>query len=77
MGKGKGALSRYCSRILHNHNLLEFSGFNLHEIFVLKKILKKKVNIPTKIIGDFFKNKNIIVDGRFNENFFFFKKYQK
>lgn len=76
MGKGKGALSRYCSRILQNHNLLEFSGFNLKEVFILKKIFKKKVNIPTKIIGNFFKNKNYQFNN-LSENFFYFKKYQK
>ena len=56
MGKGKGALSRYCSRVLQNHSLFEFSGFNLREVLVLKKIFNKKVNIPTKINVDFFKN---------------------
>ncbi len=76
MGKGKGALSRYCSRILQNHNIFEFSGFNLKEVFTLKKILKKKLNLPTKIIADFFKNNNYIYTQK-NEKFFFFKKYQK
>ncbi len=76
MGKGKGALSRYCSRVFQNHSLLEFSGFNLREVFILKKILKKKVSIPTKIIGSFFKNKNYFFADS-NENFFFFTKYQK
>ena len=76
MGKGKGALSRYCSRVLQNHSLLEFSGFNIREIIILKRIFKKKVNIPTKIIGDFFRNKNYFFADS-NENFFFFKKYQR
>lgn len=76
MGKGKGALSRYCSRVLQNHSLLEFSGFNIREIITLKRIFKKKVNIPTKIIGDFFRNKNYFFADS-NENFFFFKKYQR
>jgi len=76
MGKGKGALSRYCSRILQNHNLLEFNGFNLREVFFLKKILKKKVNIPTKIIGNFFVNKYYLFDN-LSENLFAFKKYKK
>lgn len=76
MGKGKGALSRYCSRVLQNHNLLEFSGFNLREIFFLKKILKKKVNIPTKIISNFFVNKYYLF-GNLSENLFAFKKYKK
>lgn len=76
MGKGKGTLSRYCSRISQNHNLLEFSGFNLREVFILKKILKKKVNLPTRIIGGFFINKNYFFANT-NENFFFFKRYRK
>lgn len=76
MGKGKGALNRYCSRIPQNHNLLEFKGFNLCEVLKLKKIFKKKVNLPTKIIGNFFLNKNYIFANS-NENFFFFKKYQR
>lgn len=76
MGKGKGTLNRYCSRVLQNHNLLEFSGFNLREIVNLRKIFKKKVNLPTKIISNFFLNKNYLFTDS-NENFFFFKKYQK
>jgi ribosomal protein L16/L10AE len=75
MGKGKGALSRYCSRVLQNHNLLELSGFNLHDVQRLKKILSKKVNIPLKITSCFFKQKNTILNKK-NENFFFLKKYQ-
>ena len=76
MGKGKGALNRYCSRISQNHNLFEFSGFNLREILVLKKILKKKINIPTKINVGFFKNNNYIFSN-INERFFCIRKYQK
>ena len=74
MGKGKGGLVRFCARILQNHNLFEFTGFNLKELFFLKKILKKKINIPFRIFGNFFINKSY----RFiykNENFFFFKTY--
>ena len=74
MGKGKGALNRYCSRIFQNHNILEFSGFNLHEVKILKKILKKKLNIPTKINTYFFLNKCYKYTG-VNQNLFFFKKY--
>lgn len=76
MGKGKGTFSRFCSRVLQNHNLLEFSGFNLREVMVLKRIFKKKVNVPIKITSDFFKNKNYILSN-INENFYFLKKYQK
>lgn len=54
MGKGKGSLSRYCSRTLKNHNLFEFVGFSVKEILFLKKIFGKKTNIPVKIKGDFF-----------------------
>ena len=78
MGKGKGALARYCSRIVQNHNLFEFSGFNLRELFRLKKIFKKKINIPLKIRGNFFDNKQYKFNGGCsgNQNFFFFKKYK-
>ena len=76
MGKGKGTLSRYCSRVSQNHNLFEFSGFNLREILVLKKIFKKKVNISTKINVGFFKTNNYIFSNN-NEKFFCIKKYQK
>jgi ribosomal protein L16/L10AE len=75
MGKGKGALARYCSRILKNHNLFEFSGFNLKELFFLKKIFKKKVNIPIKIYSSFFLNKSYKYLFNKNEVFFFNKKY--
>ena len=74
MGKGKGAISRYCARVLQNHNLLEFSGFNLHELLRLKKIFCKKTNIPLKITSSFFNQKNLILNKK-NENFFSFKKY--
>ena len=30
MGKGKGSVARYCSRVLWNHNIFEFAGFNIH-----------------------------------------------
>jgi len=78
MGKGKGTLARYCSRTFQNHSLFEFSGFNLHELFRLRKIFNKKVNIPIKIYSDFFINKHY----KFNQNnfgnqsYFFFKKYR-
>jgi ribosomal protein L16/L10AE len=74
MGKGKGSLNRYCSRTYKNHNLFEFVGFNLKELFLLKKIFNKKVNIPVKIGSGFFLNKSYSVYTK-NENFFFFKKY--
>ena len=74
MGKGKGTLSRFCTRIFQNHNLLEFSGFNLRDIISLKKILKKKINIPTKINSNFFCNKQYIFCNK-NENFFFYRRY--
>ncbi len=74
MGKGKGALSRYCSRTYKNHSLFEFIGFNLRELLILKKIFNKKVRIPTKITSTFFLNKQYNYYSK-NENFFFFKKY--
>jgi ribosomal protein L16/L10AE len=75
MGKGKGSLTRYCARILQNHNLFEFSGFNLSEVFKIKKIFKKKVNINTKIYSNFFLNKQYIYSCK-NQYFFFFKRYR-
>ena len=76
MGKGKGTISRYCSRISQNHNLLEFSGFNLRELITLKKVFNKKVKIPLKINSNFFFNKSYNFNCK-NQNFFFFKKYCK
>ena len=77
MGKGKGALARYCARTLQNHNLFEFIGFNLKDLVRLKKILKKKVCIPINIQGSFFLNTYYILNGNISENNFFFKKYKK
>ena len=75
MGKGKGSFTRFCIRIFQNHNIFEFSGFNLRELFTLKKIFKKKVKIPITINCNFFLNKQYKYAGN-NENFFFFKKYK-
>ena len=76
MGKGKGALTRYSSRVKQNHNLFEFVGFNLKDLFKLKKIFLKKTNIPLKIYSNFFLNK---YSKHYNkvENIFFFKRYKK
>lgn len=74
MGKGKGTITRYCSRIAQNHNLFEFTGFNIKELLILKNIFRKKINIPVKIKGQFFLNKSYKYLNS-NENFFFFKKY--
>ena len=74
MGKGKGALSRYFSRTFQNHNIFEFIGFNLKDLFVLKKIFNKKINIPVRIYSSFFINKSYNSYKK-TENFFFFKKY--
>ena len=57
MGKGKGNVVRYGSRIFQNHNLFEFCGFSLLEIINLKRIFRKKINIPIKIYSYFFRNK--------------------
>lgn len=76
MGKGKGALSRYCSRIKQNHNVFEFSGFGLKDLFLLKTNLKKKLNIPVEIKTTFFKNTNYHINNK-NEYLHFFKKYYK
>ena len=76
MGKGKGALARFCSRVFQNHNIFEFIGFNIKEVIFLKKIFKKKVNIPVKILGNFFLNKQYRYLNRI-ENFFYFKRYNK
>lgn len=70
MGKGKGAFSRYCSRVVQNHTLFEFIGFNLSNLTRLKKILKKKFNVPVFLKSNFFINTSY----RAEKNFFF-KKY--
>lgn len=76
MGKGKGAFNRYCSRVMQNHNIFEFCGFNLSEILRFKKIFNKKINIPTKVIGKFFFKKNTIFKKK-NENLFTCRKYNQ
>ena len=76
MGKGKGSLVRYCSRILQNHNLFEFIGFPIKEIIALKKIFRKKLNVPIKINSVFFKNGDIIFNKYFYKNISF-KRYNK
>ena len=76
MGKGKGSFVRFCSRVLQNHNLLEFSGFNILEVFFLKKNFQKKINIPIKVGFDFFKKTNLPYYNK-NEVFFLKKKYTK
>lgn len=70
MGKGKGKFVRFCSRTLYNHNILEFSGFTIKEIVKVKRVLKKKVNIPTVIFSKFFYKKQYRYN-YVNENFFF------
>jgi len=75
MGKGKGSIVRYCSRIFKNHNLFEFSGFNLNELVLLRKIFNKKVNIPVRIYTNFFIKKSYVLAGCV-EKFFFFKRYR-
>lgn len=77
MGKGKGGLSRYCSRILKNHNIFEFAGFNFYELVFLKKIFKKKINIPIKILSNFFFKKNYTIHSCCDAYFFFFRNYRK
>ena len=74
MGKGKGAVARYCSRVLQNHNLFEFYGFNIKELFFLKKNLKKKVFIPIRINTDFFQLKKSHFYSK-SETFFLTRKY--
>ena len=76
MGKGKGSLSRFCSRVKQNHNIFEFSGLNLRYLFKLKSIFFKKTNIPVKIYSDFFLKKSFNHSSFLSENFFFFKKYK-
>lgn len=54
MGKGKGAVTRYCFRVVQNHNIFEFKGFSFLELKNIKKILKRRINIPTLLLGNFF-----------------------
>jgi len=58
MGKGKGAVTRYCFRVLQNHNLFEFKGFSLKELFNIKKIFRRKLNIPIHLLNNFFVEKH-------------------
>ena len=57
MGKGKGSFVRYCSRILQNHSIFEFKGFRSFDLMKIKKIFKKKVNLPIVICDTFFLKK--------------------
>lgn len=75
MGKGKGSLIRYCSRILKNQNIFEFIGFSFKEINILKKSFRIRVGIPLIIYSSFFKNKQYVFNG-VNENFFL-EKFRK
>lgn len=68
MGKGKGSVSRYCSRVLYNHNLFEFIGFNPNEIISLKKVFLKKLNIPVVVIGSFFEKTNLSFNKKISFN---------
>lgn len=76
MGKGKGKLVRYCARIWKNHNIFEFSGFYIHDLFFLRKILKRKVNIGVNIYTNFFFKKQFCFKEK-NENFFFQNFFKK
>jgi len=74
MGKGKGTFIRFCSRVLQNHNLFEFRGFNIYDVQRLQHIFKKKVNIPTKILSYFFLNTHYVFNSK-TELWFFFRKF--
>lgn len=74
MGKGKGSVARYCSRILKNHNIFEFTGFNMYELISLKRVFLKKIQIPVRIYTNFFIRKGYVYNG-ISEKFFFFKRY--
>lgn len=76
MGKGKGSLSRYCSRTLKNHNLLEFIGFSINEVFFLKKLFCKKTNIPIIIKSSFFTRSSYKYTHDCFESLIFNKKYR-
>ena len=76
MGKGKGSLVRYCSRILKNQNIFEFIGFTFREIKPLKRLFKIRVGMPMILYGNFFKNKQYILNG-LNENFLLEKFYKR
>ena len=75
MGKGKGSLSRFCSRIKQNHNIFEFIGFSIKNVFFLKKLFLKKLKIPITIGCNFFLKKSYTHFGK-NENFLFFRGYK-
>lgn len=72
MGKGKGKLVRYCSRILSHHSIFEFSGFSITNLNKLKVLFLKKLNTPINIFSKFFSNKQLKFYKK-NENFFFHK----
>lgn len=75
MGKGKGSVVRYCSRTNQNHNLFEFRGFNLIDVLKLKKLFRKKLNIPIIIKNDFFQPHTTKYHQLSIENTLFLRKY--
>ena len=76
MGKGKGSLVRYCSRILKNQNIFEFIGFSLKEIKFLKRLFRIRVGMPITLYSNFFKNKQYVFNGM-SESFLLEKFYKR
>lgn len=75
MGKGKGAVSRYCSRTFQNHNIFEFIGFNLRNLLTLKSLFGRKVNIPLRINNNFLDEHNLVIN-KVSQGGFFLRKYK-
>ena len=76
MGKGKGSLVRYCSRILKNQNIFEFVGFSFKEIKFLKRLFRIRVGMPITLYSNFFKNTQYVFNNM-NENFLLEKFYKR
>ena len=76
MGKGKGMVARYCSRIFHNHNVLEFKGFSLLDLTKLKFIFRQKIGVPVNILSHFFVNKGYRCGAQIEANAGF-RKYKQ
>jgi hypothetical protein len=75
MGKGKGAISRYCSRTFQNHNIFEFIGFNLRNLLTLKRLFGRKINIPLRVNSNFLDEHSLITN-KTSQGGFFLRRYK-
>lgn len=51
MGKGKGALYRWCIRLPKYYKLIEFKNINKYRMQYLTKVWSKKINLPLAFLS--------------------------